>query len=175
LKNILIHTCCGPCASASVERLIADGYGVTLYYSNSNIFPESEYRKRLEQVKKLADKLDLSLELDEYNHSAWQERVKGLEKEPERGRRCEKCFKFSLGRTAEAADKLNIPYFTTTLTISPHKSSKTLFEIGKKYSKFLARDFKKKDGFKRSLELSCQHGLYRQDYCGCEFSRPAKA
>ena len=167
--KILLHACCGPCATACVERLGAK-HAVTLFFSNSNIAPRSEYDKRLEQARKLAGLTGVPLIEDAYEHEAWREHVKGFENEPERGRRCEKCFEFNLCRTARYAETHGFEAFTTTLTVSPHKRSPVIFSIGKRLGPFLAEDFKKQDGFERSLRLAGQYGLYRQDYCGCEFS-----
>ncbi|MFH1066884.1 MAG: epoxyqueuosine reductase QueH [bacterium] len=169
-KKILVHTCCAPCASASTERLMLQDHCVTFYFANSNIFPEEEYQKRLENVRKLAGILDIVVEEDLYDHQAWLAHIRGLENEPEGGRRCLKCFEYSLRRTAQLADRLDFPSFTTTLTISPHKNSEDIFRIGKTFPKFLPIDFKKENGFQRSLQLSEQYDLYRQNYCGCEFS-----
>ncbi|MFZ5806231.1 MAG: epoxyqueuosine reductase QueH [Verrucomicrobiota bacterium] len=174
-RKILLHACCAPCACASVERLLQEGYKVTLFFSNSNIAPEEEYYKRLHDAKKWADILGIPFEEDEYNHQDWLEHIKGLEDEKETGKRCLKCFAYRLAKTAQKADKIGFSLFSTTLTLSPFKSSKAIFEIGKAFVKYLAMDFKKKDGFKRSLELSEQYQLYRQNYCGCEFSLRTKA
>lgn len=147
-----------------------EGREVALYFSNSNIFPEKEYQKRLRHARKLAKCLDVVIEEDIYDHAAWRKHIKGLENEPEKGKRCLKCFEFAFARTAQLADRLDFPAFTTTLTISPHKVTKQIFKIGSKFPKYLPIDFKKQDGFLRSLQLSKQYDLYRQNYCGCEFS-----
>ena len=170
-EKILLHICCGPCGSASVERLLLEGKEVTLFFSNSNIFPEEEFEKRLESVKKLSAVYNIPCFVDEYDHSKWLSVVRGYEKEPEKGKRCSVCFNYSLSRTAVMAKTLKIENFTTTLTISPHKISKVIFEIGSKYPGFLPYDFKKNGGFKRSIELAKEYDLYRQGFCGCEFSR----
>ena len=170
MSHILLHTCCAPCASASAERLLQEGYKVTLFFSNSNIFPGEEFEKRRKYVYMLAEMYNIPVIDDDYDHKAWLNTVKGLEKEPEKGKRCPVCFDFSFFRTSEKAKELNIPHFTTTLTISPHKNSRVIQEIGSNYDNYLHLDFKKQDGFKRSTELSRKFGLYRQDYCGCEFS-----
>lgn len=167
--KILLHTCCGPCATACVERLAPD-YEVILFFSNSNLAPETEYLKRLEHARRLAKILNIELREDVYDHRSWLEHVKGLENEPERGKRCERCFAFSLARTAAKADELGIPAFTTSLSVSRYKSSSTIFSQGRAYQGFMAIDFKKNNGYARSIELSRQYGLYRQNYCGCEFS-----
>lgn len=169
-KKILVHMCCAPCAAPGGEKLLLQGYEVVLYFSNSNIFPYEEYKTRLESAEKLSSIWNVVLEEDEYDHTKWSEVIKGFENEPEKGKRCSLCFDYSFGRTAAMADKLDIPYFTTTLTLSPHKVSKVIFEIGKKYPKYLPFDFKKENGFLRSLQLTKEYNLYRQNYCGCEFS-----
>ncbi len=169
-KKILVHTCCAPCAAPSGERLILHGYKVTLFFSNSNIYPRDEYDKRLFFAKKLADIWNVIIEEDQYDHLEWIKVVKGLENEPEKGARCVKCFEFSIKRTAEMADRFDFPAFTTTLTLSPHKISKMIFKIGEQYDKYIPFDFKKEDGFLKSIQLSKEYDLYRQNYCGCEFS-----
>jgi predicted adenine nucleotide alpha hydrolase (AANH) superfamily ATPase len=147
-----------------------DQYDVTFFYTNSNIYPESEYLQRLEEVRRFAAVCDVQLIEDVYDHEAWLTHIAGLEHEPEKGKRCVKCFEFNLGRTAAYAQQNGFDYFTTTLSISPHKHSRTIFDIGTRLGNFLGIDFKKKDGFRHSVELSKKHDLYRQDYCGCEFS-----
>lgn len=167
---MLLHTCCAPCAAPSAERLVLEGHEVVLFFCNANIHPEAEYRKRLEHARKLASIMRLVIEEDQYDHEAWLQRVRGLEEEPEKGARCRACFAFSLERTARVAQRLGMPNFATTLTLSPHKVSRMIFEIGERLPGFLPIDFKKKGGFLRSIELSDQYALYRQNYCGCEFS-----
>lgn len=170
-RKLLLHTCCAPCAAPSAERLVLDGYEVVLYFSNFNIHPEDEYLKRLQTARMLADKMNLVIEEDSYDHDEWLKHVRGLENEPEKGARCSKCFEFSLRRTAQMAERLDIPAFATTLTLSPHKVSRIIFEIGAQFPRFVPVDFKKKDGFLRSIQLSKEYDLYRQSYCGCEFSK----
>jgi len=169
--RILLHICCGPCGSAALERLCRQGE-VTLFFSNGNLFPEAEYERRLGAVRTLAAVCGIRLVADRYDHGAWRDWVAGLEHEPERGKRCRRCFEFSLRRAAAYATAHGFTALTTTLTISPHKDSQTIFAAGRAATgeRFLDIDFKQEDGFRRSLELSRQYGLYRQDYCGCEFS-----
>ena len=169
-KKILVHMCCAPCAAPSVEKLMLDEYEVVLYFCNSNIYPHEEYLMRFDSAKKLAKIINVEIKEDDYNHDLWLEKIRGFESEPEKGKRCDICFDFSLACTAALADELDIPFFTTTLTLSPHKVSKRIFELGNKYSKYLPFNFKKKNGFLRSLQLSEEYNLYRQKYCGCEFS-----
>lgn len=171
---LLLHVCCAPCASACVERLSAEGRNVRLFFSNSNLCDEAEYERRLESVRRLASIFRMELIEDLYDHASWQATVSASLPQyaqcPEGGERCRFCFAFSLGRAAEYARK-NAVNFATSLTVSPHKNSKLIFEVGSRWSFFEAIDFKKKDGFRRSIELSKIHGFYRQDFCGCEFSR----
>ena len=168
--GILLHTCCAPCAAPSSERLLKSGNSVLLFFSNSNIYPYEEYVKRLDYVKKLASHFSIEVIEDIWNHAAWLEAVEGLEDEPEKGARCSVCFFFNLQRTKVTAEKLGLHRFTTTLTLSPHKSSAEIFNSARNLEGFMEENFKKKDGFKRSLELCKELDLYRQDYCGCEFS-----
>lgn len=169
-KKILLHVCCAPRATACVERLLADDRDVSLYFSNSNINSKMEFEKRLSYVEKIAGIFDVGLEIDTYRHDDWLEHVHGLESEPERGLRCVKCFDWSLQRTAQKAAEVGIESFATSLTVSPHKNSRIIFETANQYSGFEPWDFKKKNGFLRSRELSDEFNLYRQNYCGCEFS-----
>jgi predicted adenine nucleotide alpha hydrolase (AANH) superfamily ATPase len=174
--RILLHICCAPCATYSIERVLKDGYQVIGYFYNPNIQPLNEYKRRLKEVKKLAKIMELTIYFGNYNLKEWFRRIKGLEKEPEGGKRCEQCFKMRLEQTAIFAIEKNIKFFTTTLTISPHKNSELIHrigrEIGDKYGlEFLPYNFKKKDGFKKSIILSKKFNLYRQNYCGCIFSK----
>ncbi|MBN2298092.1 MAG: epoxyqueuosine reductase QueH [Deltaproteobacteria bacterium] len=170
IKKILLHTCCASCATYPVELLLSQNNEIILFFSNSNIFPETEYEKRLQSARHLSRELHLELIEDTYDHLSWLEHIKGLENEPERGRRCIKCFEYNLRRTALSAENLSIPCFTTTLTVSRHKPSRVIFEVGSHFPGFEPVDFKKNNGFSRSIELSRQYNLYRQNYCGCEFS-----
>ena len=169
---LLLHVCCAPCASACVERLLAEKRSIVLFYSNSNIISADEFQKRLECVKQLAAFHELELIVDPYDHDSWKQHVSaltGYESEPEGGARCGKCFEWSLGRAAAEAARRGMN-FCTSLTVSPHKNSKMIFAVGMQWKHFETYDFKKKDGFKRSLELSRQFGFYRQSFCGCEYS-----
>ena len=169
-KSLLLHVCCGPCATQSVRRLSAD-YAVTGFFSNSNVHPSEEYRRRADAARRMAERLQMRLIEDVYDHDAWLKAVHGHEAEPEGGARCALCFRFNLGRTAAVARERGFDLFTTTLTISPHKSSALIFRVGRQLGPFLEMDFKKQDGFRKSVALSREYGLYRQSYCGCEFSR----
>jgi len=170
VKKILLHCCCAPCSTASIERLLADGYEIVLFYSNSNIYPKEEFGKRFSYMQKLSEIYKLELIADEYDHNAWSSAVKGLEDEPEKGRRCAACFAYNLARAEAKARELGIEEFTTTLTVSPHKISQMIFDVAKDMAGYVPYNFKKQEGFKKSLQLSEKYGLYRQNYCGCEYS-----
>ena len=175
--SILLHSCCGPCSSYVVDLLL-NFFSVSFVYYNPNIYPEKEYIKRKnEQLKLLSFPKFKSVKFidSDYNHKDFLDKISGYEKDFEGGERCNICFKIRLEKTAKLAKKLNLDYFSTTLTVSPHKNAKQINLIGeylsKKYSlDFLFSDFKKKDGYKKSIELSKKYNLYRQNYCGCEFS-----
>jgi Uncharacterized protein conserved in bacteria len=141
-----------------------------LYYSNSNIFPGAEFDKRYENLKKVAGIYNLETVKDEWDHQAWREAVKGYESEKEHGARCPLCFRFSLSRAYQYAVSHGIPAFTTTLTVSRFKNSAVIFSVGEQFEGFEKIDFKKKNGFARSCALAAEYNLYRQNYCGCEFS-----
>lgn len=170
-NRILVHCCCGPCATASVERLLSEGWVPVLYFSNSNIFPDSERDKRYEQLLKLAEAWKLQVIRDgNEDHEEWRKAVRGFEGEKEGGRRCDLCFAFNLKRAAAKAAELGISRWCTTLTVSRYKNSSRIFAAGEGLEGFEHFDFKKKDGYTRSIRLSQELGLYRQKYCGCEFS-----
>ena len=180
--NLLLHACCAPCSTACLERL-ANFFKVTIFYYNPNITDEIEYKKRIEEIKKLltliSPKYEVELLEGSYEPNKFFEMAKGLEKEPERGKRCFKCYEMRLEETAKIASKLGFNNFCTTLTLSPHKNANWINEIGKKLnteydSNYLYSDFKKKEGYKRSIELSKEYNLYRQDYCGCIYSKRDK-
>lgn len=182
--DILLHACCGPCASACVERLRREGRRPTIFFSNANIAPDVEYARRLDSARKLADAMGVEfVEDDGVTHGEWLEKVaKGYESEPEGGERCRRCFAFNLARAAAFASANGFDEFTTSLTVSPHKRSATVFEAGRAAAAgeggaaaFAEFDFKKADGFLRSIALAREFGLYRQTWCGCEFSRRGAA
>jgi predicted adenine nucleotide alpha hydrolase (AANH) superfamily ATPase len=173
--KLLLHTCCAPCVTVPVERTRSD-YEVSCFFYNPNIHPKDEYLKRLKELIKLTKELDFKIIIPDYDSKHWFELVKGLEDEPEGGKRCAVCFNMRLQEAAKYAKQNKFDSFTTTLSISPYKNSKLInqigIEIGEQYQiAFLETDFKKKDGYRRSMELSKQHKLYRQKYCGCVFSR----
>lgn len=175
---LLLQCCCAPCSSAVLERL-KKHFNLKLYFYNPNIYPEEEYNKRFAQLEKLLEKTEYPNRIEtvvaRYNQNEFFEAVKGLENEKEGGKRCTQCFILRLEETAKKAKEIGADYFCTTLTVSPHKNSELLNQIGiktgEKYGvKFLQSDFKKKEGYKRSTELSKEYDLYRQNYCGCKFS-----
>ncbi|MDD2598012.1 MAG: epoxyqueuosine reductase QueH [Kiritimatiellae bacterium] len=171
--TVLLHTCCAPCATHCIEVLCALGHTPTLFFSNANIAPESEFYRRAQEVTKLANIANLPLIIDNPDHSEWLARVAaGLESEPEQGARCARCFQYALQRSHRQMRASGLDAFTTTLTVSPHKLSDLIARIGREISEseYLNLNFKKQGGFMRSLELSEEHDLYRQHYCGCEFS-----
>lgn len=173
--KLLLHICCAGCG-AYVASVLQEDYEVILYHFNPNIFPEDEYVIRLSEVKRIADELDLKLIVGNYDHELWLKKIHGKENEPERGERCRICYYERLYSAAQAAQKNNMEYFASTLSVSPHKDAAMISAIGKDLASkcgisFLDKDFKKQDGFKKSLDLSRKLNLYRQNYCGCEFSR----
>ena len=169
-ERLLLHVCCGPCSTSSVERLLAEGYEPVLFFSDSNIFPYEEFMKRYENLLIVARHYGLETILDSWDHDQWLAYVRGHELDREHGERCSLCFRFNLLRAKAKADELGIHKFATTLTVSRFKSSKAIFAQGEDLGGFMEIDFKKKDGFNRSVQLSEELGLYRQDWCGCEFS-----
>jgi len=173
-KKLLLHICCAPDQTVAVERTIEE-YQVTGFFSNSCIEPDGEYRRRLDNAEYLAGTQGIDFIADDYLPEEHLELSRGLEKEPERGRRCLKCIAYRLRRTALKAKELGFDCFATTLTVSPHKDAdyinKTGEELAWEYEiDYLPTNFKKQEGFKRSVELSKKLGIYRQDYCGCRFS-----
>ena len=179
--TVVLHTCCGPCASACVPRLAADGHEVTMLFANSNIDTREEFEKRKAEAEKLAKHDGVRFAALPYDHEEWlREVAAGYENEPEKGARCARCFRYNLAKAAEFARANGIESFTTSLTVSPHKVSKTIFDVAKSISdpcslipdpSFLEIDFKKREGFKLSVKRAEELGLYRQSYCGCEFSK----
>lgn len=177
-NKLLLHACCAPCSSAVLER-ISKYFDITILYYNPNITEPEEYEKRLNEIENFVKKLNLKnikVLRGRYNPKEFFDISVGLEKEKERGKRCYKCYELRLKETAKVAEELNFDYFTTTLSISPYKNSKWLNEIGENLNKefkptYLYADFKKKNVYKRSIELSQEYGLYRQDYCGCIYSK----
>ncbi len=182
IPRLFLHSCCAPCSSYVLEYLCRY-FSITVFYFNPNISMEEEYRKRVEEQKRLIASYNqerkgypIAILEGDYNPALFFAAAKGYENCPEGGERCFRCFELRLRKTAEEAGKGNFDYFGTTLTISPLKNAAKLNEIGKALAeeygvKWLPSDFKKKNGYKRSIELSREYGLYRQDYCGCAFSK----
>lgn len=177
--RLLLHSCCAPCSSAVLERL-TDWFDLTVFYYNPNIAPEEEFLRRAEEQRRLIAELphahEIQFRCGEYESEAFEALARGLEDMPEGGERCTRCFRLRLGKTAALAAREGFDYFTTTLSISPLKDAQRLNAIGGELAEqlgvaYLFSDFKKKNGYKRSCELSVQYGLYRQDYCGCRFSQ----
>jgi len=177
--TLLLHSCCAPCSSYVITYL-AEYFKITILYYNPNIEPKEEYLKRKNEQLRLLQELNVKnnvefLDID-YEHDKYESTIKGLEQEKEGGTRCEKCFQLRLEKTAKLAKTNNFEYFGTTLTVSPHKNAQKINEIGFALQdicqvKFLPSDFKKKEGYKKSIELSKEYNLYRQDYCGCKYSK----
>ena len=179
VPTLLLHACCAPCSSAVLEYL-SRYFSITILYYNPNITPYEEYQKREAELRRLVAEMNFVHPVEilpcEYDGPAFAEAAKGLEGEPEGGKRCEACFRLRLRHAAQEAARLHFDYYTTTLSISPMKNAPLLNrlgeEIGAEYGvAHLPSDFKKKDGYKRSVILSKEHALYRQDYCGCVYSK----
>lgn len=177
--TLLLHSCCAPCSSSCIEFLSKYFY-VTVFYYNPNISDSEEYKKRVTEqirfIKEFPAENKVEFIEGDYEPDKFYEVAKGLEKEPEGSIRCFKCYELRLLKTAQLAKQMQMDYFTTTLTISPLKNSVKLNEIGLKVAEetgtnYLLSDFKKKEGYKRSIELSKEYGLYRQNYCGCVYSK----
>ncbi len=178
-KRLLLHACCAPCSTACIERL-KDSVDITVYFYNPNMDTLEEYTHRAEEIKRLCKEFGVDCIVEEYDNSQFYRTVKGLEKEPEGGSRCEKCFELRLKKAIEYAEDNGYDYFTTTLSVSPLKNAHTLNTIGLELEKgrkvrYLPSDFKKRNGYMRTIELSKEYNLYRQNYCGCAFSRGKRA
>lgn len=173
-EKILLHACCAVCMAYPAELLKTD-YEPVIYFCNPNIYPEQEYLRRRDELVRYCEQEDYKYILCDFEPEKWYAYIEGLENEPEKGSRCNKCFEYRLNQTAQTARNTGIKFFTTTLTVSPHKVSRNVFEAGKKAAQnygveFIEKDFKKQNGFLRTMEIAKQNDFYRQDYCGCEFS-----
>ena len=177
--KLLLHACCAPCSSYCLEYL-SKYFEITVFYHNPNISPEAEFDYRVSELKRLLGEMPLPSEVKlivaDYNAAEFEDAVRGLENEPERGSRCTVCYRLRLRKSAGYAAEHGFDYFTTTLSISPYKDAERLVNLGEELAeefgvKYLPSDFKKKNGYKRSIELSEEYGLYRQDYCGCRYSK----
>lgn len=180
-KTLLLHACCAPCSSSVLERL-SDFFKITIFYYNPNITDQEEYDKRLEEIHRFTSilnkntKYKISIIDGRYEPNEFFSIAKNLEKEPEKGKRCYLCYQLRLEETAKIAKEKNFDYFTTTLSLSPYKNSNWINEIGENlkdhyHVNYLYSDFKKKNGYQRSIELSKKYNLYRQNYCGCIYSK----
>lgn len=178
-KTLLLHACCAPCSSYVIEYL-SNYFDITILFYNPNINNDSEYNKRLQELERFVKEFKTNNPVKVislgYNHDEYLQTVLGLEEEKEGGSRCLKCYRLRLEKTFEYAKQYNFDYVTTTLTISPLKNSQVINKIGSEleniyHINYLYSDFKKKEGYKRSIVLSHEYNLYRQDYCGCEFSK----
>ena len=179
VPSVLLRSCCATCSSYVIEYL-SEYFHLTIFYYNPNISPREEYDKRKNEQVRLIKEMNTKYSVDiidcDYDNDLYEVKIKGLENEPERGRRCDVCFNLRLEKTAYKAKELNYDYFATTLTVSPYKNAVLINEIGLAIGNdfginYLVSDFKKKNGYKRSIELSHEYNLYRQNYCGCKYSK----
>ena len=172
--RLLLHACCGPCTSGVFDQLYPY-FNITIIYYNPNTYPYDEYILRYKQLEILKNYMDFELIFMDYNDEEFYSKVKGLEEEKEGGKRCEVCYKLRLEKTAQVAKEKGFDYFTSTLSVSPYKNADKLNKIGQELEniyniKYIYSDFKKNEGYKNSIKNSKEYGLYRQDYCGCEYS-----
>lgn len=171
-KKILLHACCGICSGYPISLLQEMGYTVTVYFCNPNIDTQEEFSRRLDAQKTICTHFGVDLIVEDYNPQEYLDYIRGLENEPERGSRCDKCIELRLKKTANKAKELGIKEFTTSLVISPHKNYEKISNFGKSLSDcYLAIPFRKNDGFLKTNNLSKELGLYRQNYCGCKFAK----
>ena len=174
-NKILLHACCAVCLGYSAEKLKEEGYEFIVFFFNPNIYPIAEYERRRDELIKFCKKKGYDYIIEEEPKDNWYNFIKDFEYEPEKGKRCNLCFEYRLFKTAKKAKELEIEKITTTLSISPHKVSKNIFTASKKACEgmdieFMEIDFKKNDGFLKTNKIAEEYGLYRQNYCGCEFS-----
>ncbi len=174
--KLLFHICCAPCSAFLIGRLSKD-FSVTAYFENSNIFPKKEFHRRLTEAEKFFSKSGQVLIAAPYDHQKWLATVKGFYQEPERGERCRRCYRWRLEKTARFARRYQFDFFGSVLAVSPHKDAFAINQLGRKTAEavkvsFLAGDWKKDDVGKKTVEMAKKYNFYRQDYCGCEFSRP---
>ena len=175
--RLLLHVCCGPCATAVIER-IGSRFEVVCFWYNPNIEPSAEYERRLAGMRTVAEVMGVPLVEGQRDTEGWREAIAGWENEPEAGRRCQICFEYRLRRAAEYAHARDMDCLATTLTVSPHKDAQLINSLGEGLAeaagvKFLAEVWRKEGGFQRSVQLSKQLNLYRQKYCGCSYSMPS--
>lgn len=173
--SMLLHVCCAPCSTHVIDSLRKD-YNVTCFFYNPNIYPKEEYSRRLDEMRRYASRVGMKLVAGDYDSERWLSLTIHLKDEKEGGKRCDLCYEIRLEETAKFASKHDFGRFATTLTISPHKRADIINRLGNELTKthnvvFLGADFKKKNGFKRSVEMSKDENMYRQDYCGCIYSK----
>jgi len=170
--KVVLHICCGVCAAGAAARLMEEGHEIYGFFYNPNIYPPEEFQRRLDVTRRVADEFNLPLEVPQYRPEDWHRVASHLADEPEGGKRCEACFRLRLEETYRYMQEQGADAFTTTLTIGPRKSADVINRIGSEIGgdTFLARNFKKKGGFQKAIELAKQWELYRQDYCGCVYS-----
>jgi hypothetical protein len=173
MKKVLLHVCCGVCAFYCIRRLAEEGYYVESFFYNPNIYPEEEYLKRKAAANDVATITKTKITEGSYDQAAWLDECQKYKDSEEGGERCSICYQMRLIETLKEAKSKGFDFFTTTLTVSPHKDSKIISALGQEVgqSAFLPIDFKKQDGFKKTLELAKKHNLYRQNYCGCIYSK----
>ena len=177
MKKLLLQICCAPCGTYISRERLAPQYELTWYFCNPNLVSEEEYRKRLEMVEMMAEKFGFPLIVEPYEHDEWKDLTCARAADPERGERCRLCYRDRLARTARLAKEMGFDIFGTTLLVSPYKDADAIREIGKELEEasevaFLDMDFQADDGYRRSQELAKELGLYRQKFCGCEYSLP---
>lgn len=175
MKKIILHACCAPCASYPIKKLIEDNYKPVVFFYNPNIYPEKEYFIRKNELEKYCSNLNIDFFEGKYETEEFDKIALGLENEPEKGKRCIECFKLRLYKTALFAKNNDIDCFTSTLTVSPHKSSAQIFSVANEIQEkteieFIKYDFKKQDGFKISRQIAKENKMYAQNYCGCKYS-----
>lgn len=171
-KRVILHICCGVCAAGAVITLLEEGYEITGFFFNPNIHPEAEFYKRLQAAYHIAQLFGFHLQTAPYTPWEWLQKVDSFQDEPEGGKRCEICYRLRLERTYQYMLDCNADFFTTTLTVSPHKKASVVNGIGRDINadRFLVRDFKKREGFKRAIQIAKEQEIYRQSYCGCIYS-----
>ncbi len=176
MKKLLLQICCAPCGTYTSEYVLKNDYEITLYFYNPNIDSAPEYDRRLEAVKFVADKFGFNLIIEPYAHPTWLDSIHGRESDPERGPRCLICYRDRLMTTAQLAKQKKFDFFGTSLTLSPYKDSATILNMGRAVAgqvgiNFLDYDFKNNDGYQKSMALAKELDIYRQKYCGCEFTK----
>ena len=170
--KVVLHICCGVCAAGAARALLEEGHQITGYFCNPNIYPEAEFYRRLDNAGIVAEKLGFPLHTNVYQPEQWFKVTEPVKEEPEGGNRCTICYRLRLEKTRTYMESCSADAFTTTLTISPHKSARVVNAVGKEIGgeKFIGRDFKQNDGFKKAIQLAREWQLYRQNYCGCIYS-----